>query len=135
MGMGDAFWIGSIGTFVGATGVVETLFLSSFFAILSLLPPVPRQETGLLWRSLVQDVPAFRPLSFAGSHPGPGRPWPYARSSAIGRITQQFLALYRNPAPQEERPISEKGTGPIRNAWSGERRFNVIWLTDKTLLY
>jgi leader peptidase (prepilin peptidase)/N-methyltransferase len=38
MGMGDAFWIGSIGTFVGATGVVETLFLSSFFAILSLLP-------------------------------------------------------------------------------------------------
>ena len=38
MGMGDAFWIGAIGTFVGATGVLETLFFSSSLAILSLLP-------------------------------------------------------------------------------------------------
>lgn len=47
MGMGDAFWIGAIGTFVGPIGVVETLFLSSSLSILSLFPvflfkkPVP----------------------------------------------------------------------------------------------
>ncbi len=38
MGMGDAFWIGAIGTFVGPLGVVETLFLSSALAIFSLFP-------------------------------------------------------------------------------------------------
>lgn len=32
MGMGDAFWLGAIGTFVGPVGVLQTLLLSSFGA-------------------------------------------------------------------------------------------------------
>ncbi|MHB1604807.1 MAG: prepilin peptidase [Leptospirales bacterium] len=32
MGMGDAFWLGAIGTFVGPMGVLQTLLLSSFIA-------------------------------------------------------------------------------------------------------
>lgn len=38
MGMGDAFWLGAIGTFIGTTGVVETLFLSSFLALVTTIP-------------------------------------------------------------------------------------------------
>lgn len=55
MGMGDAFWIGAIGTFVGARGVIETLFLSSLLALISTIPLYiltrPR-EKNLSWHKL-----------------------------------------------------------------------------------
>lgn len=55
MGMGDAFWIGAIGTFVGARGVIETLFLSSLLALIATIPfyILARQgEKNLSWHKL-----------------------------------------------------------------------------------
>ncbi len=66
MGMGDAFWIGAIGTFVGATGVMETLFLSSFLALIATIPLYIFTRTGeknLSWHKLSLPFGPFLSIS------------------------------------------------------------------------
>ncbi|MHB1285681.1 MAG: prepilin peptidase [Leptospirales bacterium] len=66
MGMGDAFWLGAIGTFVGPIGTLQTLLLSSFSAtlvsVLALLLFKKEQDNGS-WRTL--KIP-FGPFLSAG---------------------------------------------------------------------
>ncbi len=67
MGMGDAFWLGAIGTFVGPVGTLQTLLLSSFSAtitsVLALLLFDQKQNNGS-WRTL--KIPFGPFLSAAG---------------------------------------------------------------------
>lgn len=67
MGMGDAFWLGAIGTFVGPMGILQTLLLSSFSAttisvLFFLLLQKKQKETS--WKTM--SVPFGPFLSAAG---------------------------------------------------------------------